>query len=514
MLSADVCILGGGMAGLTLAHQIRDRNPDLDVLVLEHRRFPAPEAAHKVGESTVEIAAHYLAEDLGFRDHLEREHLPKFGLRLFFGGATPPDDMAGFDEVGASRPLPVPTYQVDRGILENHLATTARDRGIDIRDGATVRDVELVAGDHRVTFSAGDSRQRVRSRFLVDTSGRRAWLRRGRELGRRTSHENAAVWFRVEGNVDVEQWSGDGDWLARCPDDPRRLSTNHFMGTGYWVWLIPLASGATSVGVVFDPAVVDPATVSSHERLMGWLASAQPLLAAGLADRRVLDFHVMQHYAVGARQLYCDDGWMLCGDAGVFADPFYSPGGDFIAMGNTFITELVAGGRDEPARWTEYQRHMLSFFSNTLALYRGQYPGFGHRDLMVLKSAWDYAYYWGVLAKLYFSGQLVHVDFMRRVQHDLVRAAALNAGMQKQFRAIGRQRHIQGGGGSFVDHYGIGWFHTLKNDLLAGPGDRAEETLRDNVDRLAGLAGDMGMLLPGVAAGAEMPRLDQLAALR
>jgi len=31
----------------------------------------------------------------------------------------------------------------------------------------------------------------------------------------------------------------------------------------------------------------------------------------------------------------------LTGEAGAFLDPFYSPGSDYIAMANTFITDLI-----------------------------------------------------------------------------------------------------------------------------------------------------------------------------
>ena len=57
-MQADVVILGGGLAGLTLAIQLRQRDPSLAVTVLERRAHPVREAAFKVGESTVEIGAH------------------------------------------------------------------------------------------------------------------------------------------------------------------------------------------------------------------------------------------------------------------------------------------------------------------------------------------------------------------------------------------------------------------------------------------------------------------------
>ncbi|MGH9310707.1 MAG: NAD(P)-binding protein, partial [Vicinamibacterales bacterium] len=51
----DAVIAGGGLAGLCLARQLRREAPGLRVLVAEKRRHPVPEAAFKVGESTVEI---------------------------------------------------------------------------------------------------------------------------------------------------------------------------------------------------------------------------------------------------------------------------------------------------------------------------------------------------------------------------------------------------------------------------------------------------------------------------
>ncbi|MEM6710559.1 MAG: FAD-dependent oxidoreductase, partial [Pseudomonadota bacterium] len=88
----DVIILGAGLAGLTLARQLSLSQPGRRVAVIEHRQFPMQQAAHKVGESTVEIASHYFAETLGLHDHLKAHQLPKFGLRLFLRGERPIND--------------------------------------------------------------------------------------------------------------------------------------------------------------------------------------------------------------------------------------------------------------------------------------------------------------------------------------------------------------------------------------------------------------------------------------
>lgn len=49
----DAIIVGGGLAGLTLARQLHLEVPALRVLLAEKRTHPVPEAAFKVGESSV-----------------------------------------------------------------------------------------------------------------------------------------------------------------------------------------------------------------------------------------------------------------------------------------------------------------------------------------------------------------------------------------------------------------------------------------------------------------------------
>ena len=64
----DVVLFGGGLAGLTLSLQLKKDSPNISILILEKRTGNAPNAAHKVGESTVELGTHYLREVLDLKD--------------------------------------------------------------------------------------------------------------------------------------------------------------------------------------------------------------------------------------------------------------------------------------------------------------------------------------------------------------------------------------------------------------------------------------------------------------
>ena len=49
----DVVVMGGGLAGLSLARQILRRRPETTVLVLERMAHPVPEAAHFSGRPLI-----------------------------------------------------------------------------------------------------------------------------------------------------------------------------------------------------------------------------------------------------------------------------------------------------------------------------------------------------------------------------------------------------------------------------------------------------------------------------
>jgi 2-polyprenyl-6-methoxyphenol hydroxylase-like FAD-dependent oxidoreductase len=128
----DAVIPGGGVAGLTLALHLHRVAPGIRVLLVERQEHPVPDAAHKVGESTVEIAAHYLRDILGLGEHLETQQIRKFGLRMFFSNEND-TAIAERVELGSSVFPPLATHQLDRGRLENELGAVCAREGVDFR---------------------------------------------------------------------------------------------------------------------------------------------------------------------------------------------------------------------------------------------------------------------------------------------------------------------------------------------------------------------------------------------
>jgi flavin-dependent dehydrogenase len=491
----DVAVLGGGLAGLSMAIQLKRARPDTRVLVTDKRTEPAPEAAFKVGESSVEVGAHYYREVVGMRDHLEQAQLRKHGLR-FLLPAGDNSDITKRVEFCTPAHLAAYTHQIDRGRFENELFRRCLKHGAEAFRGWRVQDVEIGSDAHTIKLSQEDDETSVTARWVVDASGRANILRRKLDLADDTGHHINAAWIRLAGGLDFEDWTDDEEWLNRMPEPGlRRLSTTHLIDEGYWLWLIQLASGPISIGVCADPRVHPWEEIESFDAFMEWTREHEPLVYNEIDGRRedVLDFLRVKDFSYASTRVFSPDRWTLVGEAGGFIDAFYSPGSDFIAYSNTFSNELIChdldgGEADLEERVEFYNDFYFKLFNPTIHLYRDQYQLFGNAQVMVAKVVWDSLIYFTLLGSPFVHGKLAKIEDIEKFSEIADIVIPVIPRMQQLFRDWHALDQTQYEGVSVLSKQLEPYIWAQEEIGLAGDDDELLERAHRKVETIKALA--------------------------
>ncbi len=391
----DVVILGGAFSGASEAILLRREAPGLRVLIVE--KAPAFDA--KVGEATTEMSAMFLTRRLAMWHHLEAEHLPKEGLRYWFSNAKVTGH-ANASESGGFIRSAVPTFQLRRDTLDEHLLATAVAEGAELLRPAKAVDVEVSDFANRLMIECGGETREITCRWLLDATGRTCFLGRRLDLiDRNDEHPIAAIWCRWKNVRHIDDIAARAGALAAGNVSSRRLATNHYMGFGYWIWVIPLGNGETSIGVVFDKRLVDLHRSKNREEDFVSFLKAIPALAELLdgAEPRFDDLRFFSHLPYVTRR-YMGKGWALLGDAAAFLDPYYSPGLDHAAFSVEATLDIIktdAMGKDVAERIDEHNATFLRSYDRFFrAVYKDKYYYMGESDLLSASFLIDTAQYY------------------------------------------------------------------------------------------------------------------------
>ncbi|MDY6941364.1 MAG: FAD-dependent oxidoreductase, partial [Cyanobacteriota bacterium] len=275
---------------------------------------------------------------------------------------------------------------------------------------------------HIIVYTQADKKtETIHARWAIDAMGRRRFLQKKLGLAQPNNPKYSAAWFRIEGRVDVSDFvpRSEKQWHDRVPGNKRYYSTNHLCGEGYWVWLIPLSSGYTSIGIVADEDVHPFSSYHTDDRAREWLEKHEPTLAACIQGKPSADFKKMPRYSYSSKQVFSIDRWACVGEAGVFTDPFHSSGNDLIAIANCFTTEAIE--RDRKDRLTEeaideMNRFFLTYRDRTTDRIQSYYRCFTNETVMVLKYIWDIMTAWAFNSPLMFNSLLL--DSQKRAIRD------------------------------------------------------------------------------------------------
>jgi flavin-dependent dehydrogenase len=500
----DVAILGGGFAGNLLARQLRRSAPELSVGLFEK----STEQSYKVGESTVEIASHYLIRRQGLSRYLYENQLPKNGLRYFFDDADRSCEIEEMSEAGTVN-LPFhPAFQIDRARIERDLLDMNRADGVRVSTGVRVGNVDLgeEGASHAFDASDDDRTTRVRCRWLVDATGRTGLIARRNELRKREPvHHVGSVWGRFEGVADVDTLGSDA-FRSRVRYTHRELSTVHFCYPGYWIWFIPIRNGVTSVGVVGELALRDR-SLRTPEGFRAFLDEHRAA-ASLLAPAKGIDVGSFTQIAFGTKRFFHPDRWGLVGEAASAADPLYSPGSDFIALENDFLADMIrrdiAGesASELATRCDLYDRFMAARHEAAMLLYRNQYGMLGSYDLMRMKWDFDVGCYYNLWLSPYMLDQHLDLRYLRRQlrQMPFIHRALHNfADLFGKAESALRQRgeYHRGNRGQF--------YHGLTNiDFAEDVGTpRSRREVLEKTEQIFNIVRSQALSLIGDGAGSE-----------
>jgi flavin-dependent dehydrogenase len=498
----DVTILGAGLAGLALARQLL-LYTDKRILLLDKRTI-VPTSRQKVGESTVQVAAYYYAKVLDLEEYLLHGQLMKYNLRFYW--KTPARANDRFEDYGQSYMRTfsnIACYQLDRNTFEAELLRLNRqDPRLEFCAGVTGLDVTLAnGGPHTVTFSCDGRRRTVGSTWVVDTSGRGRFLARRLGLCRTNPIRHGAAFLWVDGLVNIDRltdrWPRDAHMRrerARLGHAPFWLATNHFMGEGFWFWVIPLR-GKTSLGVVYDNRTFPRERVASAAGFLDWACEEFPLFARDLSGRCVLDYSAIKDFAHDCGQTISPARWAMAGEAGRFTDPLYSPGSDLIAVYNSLITDAIL--TDDPpalaAKCRLFEQLMRAFYQGTVPSYATSYDALGDQEVFTLKYIWELSVYFSFYVFPFINGLFTDRRFIPLFLAKFARLGAVNHNLQACLSAYfqwKKQQRIAARGPNFQEFTNVTPLRTAEQAFyqVGVSVEEAGQVLNAQLDNLRELA--------------------------
>lgn len=339
----DVLVIGGGPAGATISALLAKRGRN--VVLLEKDRHPR----FHIGESLLPMNLP-LFEELGVADEVAAIGMYKSGIDFYAreDGETRRTTIYFDEAMDNSYPH---AYQVRRSEFDRLLLDNAQRCGVEVRQQTRVTALDSLGIDGcqaRITDSNG-SEGAITARFLIDASGRDAFLSRRNKMLRRNPDHNAAAIFGHFRNVPRREGRDEGNIGL------------HWFEQG-WFWVIPLKDGVTSVGTVCWPEYLKSKGDASLDDFLRQTIARSPTLSPLMASAEpVAEAQGTGNYSYWSDRLY-GDGYLLVGDAFAFVDPVFSSG-VFLAMksaqsGAKAVDAILDGTPDANALLARHERYL------------------------------------------------------------------------------------------------------------------------------------------------------------
>lgn len=335
--SYDVLVIGGGPAGSTAAVLLARYG--WSVIQLEKAHHPR----FHIGESLLPMNLPVL-ERLGVLDQVR-------ALGVYKRGADfEADNVDGYNTYDFARALgdsPPHAFQVWRQDFDRLLFEHARKHGVDTREGAEIQSLDQRGPrDSLAEIRMENGRTyRVQAHYVLDASGRDAFLASRKKLKRKnTEHQSAAVFGHFQGAI------------CRPGKDAGNISIYNFEHG--WMWMIPLPEGVMSVGAVCRPEYLKRRQGNTRDFFYETL-KLNPGVWARLSRASLIggEVRVTGNYSYDAATIG-GPGWMLVGDAFAFLDPVFSSGVYLAMSGAERAAQVINIALREPAHEAQEQRRL------------------------------------------------------------------------------------------------------------------------------------------------------------
>jgi halogenation protein CepH len=351
----DVIVIGGGPAGSTLATLVAQQGHQ--VLLLERARFPR----YRVGES-LWIATSDILDATGVGEAVKQAGFAsKSGGTFLWGPPEQPWSLYFTDVNGCVSN----SYHVDRASFDALLLQRAEQAGVEVLLESAVLNVLWDSGRAvGVKSSIAQQTRSIDASYVVDASGLRS--RHGADALPAQSpprYESLSVWAYFR---DVNK--------LPSPDESNVLTAMFHEG---WCWMIPLADGLTSIGVVLDVSALQGAGRGTRlEELFSKSFASCPFVSQRLKNATRCSEYRSCLYHPRNLSRYHAPGLLMVGDAACFVDPVLSTGvhlGMSGACYGAFALNTLLDGGHEPLAMEAferlYRRDHATYQSDTDELY-------------------------------------------------------------------------------------------------------------------------------------------------
>jgi len=333
----DVLVVGGGPGGSSAATFLS--RGGLRVALAEREAFPR----FHVGESLLPANMPVL-ERLGVLDAVKaRGFLVKYGA--YFHDQDMDLGYQFFFREG--KPWPSYTYEVQRGEFDKILLDhAARQPNVTLLQPATVERVAFDDAGVTATVAEGAGSREIRARFLVDASGRDAFI--ATRHGRRRPIEGlgkVALFAHFQGG---KRWPGKEAGNIRI-----------FSFEPGWFWYIPFHNGTSSVGCVLHARTVRGREGNLEQLYESMIARCRGLVDALDGAPRITPVHSAANFSYQTEPAV-GDRFVCVGDAIAFLDPIFSSG-VYLAtqsaeLSSAEILKAFRENRFEARRFRAYQK--------------------------------------------------------------------------------------------------------------------------------------------------------------